>query len=414
MAISIRSFLFCVCSLTLSVSMKADWTMIEALPVGAYTKALASSGTTLLAATDGAGVFTSSDFGKNWSPSNNGLTDLHVSNLISHQGYVYALSSECFASSNNGANWSVLKTKDGNKISLLWKNSKSLFAFSGATNGMYRSNDAGQTWDSLSIGLANGSFLVGNDMLCYIGRTAQFALKLAVSLDNGSTWTLNDASGMPQFAASYAFVSNRILIGGDMNGVTKSDDDGKTWSESNEGMTKGVVGCMLSIDNTVFAGVNDIAVYKSENNGDTWTDVSQGYGTSRAFSQLLFHNGKMFAVLLSGDVYRRDVKELVSDVEQTPAHPVDLSIDKAYPNPVSEVQTITIHSVLEQAVELDVVDVHGHVVTQVYQGLTGIGDLNIQWNCSNLSSGSYQLRLRSSSPNGNGSYIQNLPVAVIR
>jgi photosystem II stability/assembly factor-like uncharacterized protein len=76
----------------------ASWTEANNGLTGPYIRALAVSGTSLFAGSDGGGVFHSTDDGASWTAVNNGLTTLNVFALV-------VSGTDLFAGSNFAGVW---------------------------------------------------------------------------------------------------------------------------------------------------------------------------------------------------------------------------------------------------------------------------------------------------------------------
>src|SRR5689334_5635070 len=75
---------------------------------GGSVLALLEVNSVILAGTSGRGVFASSDNGKTWSASNNGLGDVNVSTLVTAGPYVLAGTGKgVYRSSDGGRNWTL-------------------------------------------------------------------------------------------------------------------------------------------------------------------------------------------------------------------------------------------------------------------------------------------------------------------
>ena len=111
---------------------------------------IAVMGSNLFAATV-SGVFYSTDFGNNWSPANNGLSSLNVTEVVVSGTNLFAAvnnssNMEVYFSSNSGSNWTLANNGLPNSVGLdLLVYGSTIFA-SAYSSGVFLSNDTGANW----------------------------------------------------------------------------------------------------------------------------------------------------------------------------------------------------------------------------------------------------------------------------
>ncbi len=403
--------IFILSFFSLSGNLSADWRMIEDIPVGAYTKSLTSTGSMLFASTDGAGLFSSSNDGAKWTALNTGSANLMSAALFAHNGVVFAMSSECFRSTDNGVSWIAVSIRGNKRVSSFQHTLTALFAYVYDTGGFYKSMDNGKTWDSLAVGLRNGTLIAGATKLYYFGKDENFANKCAMSTDDGGTWTMIDAATLPSNAMSPAIVGNSILAG-TSEGVVRSSDNGTTWNNSSEGMTSGLVNGLLVSGENVFATAYQKSIFKSENGGMSWTNIETGLGGGRAFLQLVEHNAKLFVLLQSGEIFRRPLSEVVSDVHSV--SDVALCFDNAHCAPSPSSNSTTFHCTLQQngLLSLRLIDLDGCTVSTPLLRYCSQGPVSEQLDLSSLASGLFYLRIELNSAQNLHALV--LPIQVVR
>jgi len=322
-------------------------------PQGASVFAFAVNGADhLFVATDGGGVFRSTDDGATWTPV--GLAGRHVLSLaINAQGDVFAgtIFDGVFRSPDNGATWTQVNAGLANRTvsAIAVAPNGRLLAGTGATeqgiggSGIYASSDNGGNWSQVVAPFAgavvpriavapDGGLLAGTvGQGCFrsadggqnwvqaglVGMTVlSLAVKpngdvlagsdvgtLYVSKDAGASWS--DA-GLPRTLAVQAiFVRSDglILVGSD--GIYRSNDDGRTWAPSSAGLSsRDVRAFAANSKRTLFVG-NWGSVQRSFDNGTSWdttntglvaANVSSLFFTTRGY---LFANGTGFSGLVS-------------------------------------------------------------------------------------------------------------------
>jgi photosystem II stability/assembly factor-like uncharacterized protein len=208
---------------------------------------------TILVGTIGQGVMMSPDDGESWTRASVRVgmhSDAIVKALLPdphRPGTVYAGTDlGLYRTESNGAAWQVLDTPMNG--AMVWSlavdpvDANVMFAGTGtpSTPGIFRSDDAGKTWQRLSVDIAPDCPNVG------IPRPTAIAID---PLDHRRVW-----------------------VGLEVDGVRHSADGGETWSRINGQIPNPDVHCVLAIagpPKTVFTVVND-DVWRSLDDGATW------------------------------------------------------------------------------------------------------------------------------------------------
>lgn len=195
----------------------------------------------------------------------------------------------------------------------------SSFSFLG--NGIYKSMDAGQTWQHMGL---DHSAYIGRVIVDYSNSDKVFAAAcgnlftandergIYRSLNGGQSWErvlfINDSTSAidlvqhpsdPQILYAAMWERSRGLTYrrsfGQSSGIWKSTDGGTTWTELTTGLPKGTNVGRIGIDiaksspNVVYAfydmANSEVGVYKTVNDGQTWTRTNDGnlYGMSSNF-----------------------------------------------------------------------------------------------------------------------------------
>jgi len=234
--------------------------------------------------------------------------------------YIGASTGGILKTTDNGATWTNLFTNvpvisvgdiaiDPNNPQVLYCGSgeanSSSFSFLG--NGIYKSTDAGATWQNM--GLLHSAY-IGRVIVDYSNSQRVFAAACGYlfsandergvyrSDDGGQTWQrvlyINDSTSaidLVQHPANpqilYAAMWERIrgltyrTSFGAASGIWKSTDGGTTWNELTNGLPAGTdagrigIAIAKSSPNILYAFYDlpnyEVAVYKSVNDGQTWT-----------------------------------------------------------------------------------------------------------------------------------------------
>jgi photosystem II stability/assembly factor-like uncharacterized protein len=234
---------------------------------------------TLYAATSYDGVYKSTDFGLNWIPANEGmgpkdvraLTLTDASSLIAGTHYVAMYRSTDFGSSWNK---SVNGFPAGCSILSLLESESSIYA--GTRDGVYRTDDSGDSWIKLTGINDTVNYCTVWDMCelegtLYISAFLQFNTTVYKTTDDGITW-IRCGNGLP---TGISFIKGLVasgnnLVAGTAQGIYYSSDSGSNWHPSNGPVDN--IESLASSGNYVYAAVpSGAGVYRSVDSGVNWT-----------------------------------------------------------------------------------------------------------------------------------------------
>jgi len=260
-------------------------------------------------------------------PTNIGgrITDIEITNAMPPIIYVAAASGGIFKSTDEGAHWSSLFDAQTNlsigDMAIAPSNEQIIYCGTGEANagggslaydgnGVYKSNDAGDSWQHLGledIGSV-GKVLVHpkNPDICYVGAMGflfQNSPERGVYKTNngGADWNkilfINDSTGiidmamhptMPDtiYAAAWQRIRkvDRRSYGGPSSGIYRSFDGGQNWEELKNGLpiSAGRIGIAIAPSNPqrIFAFYTHpltgyiLNVYRSDDCGDFWVAMN--------------------------------------------------------------------------------------------------------------------------------------------
>ena len=264
--------IFSFISLFLQTSIVLSQWMQTNGPYGGRTTAFTTLGDSILAGTDGGGIFISIDVGQSWTPSNSGLTNKRITSLTVHQQFIFAGSEIGLFRSTNGDNWSLLQgLPDTIAYSVA---ARDTFVFVGTIGfGIFRTSDDGNNWMGVNSGL--GNFNVYEIFIADSGIYAGTDGGVYYSTDQGETWEQRSSGIANPRIRSFAEVDSFLFVGTSGGGVYRSSNRGVTWEGKSSGLSSFSVFAMTVIGNNIFAGTGS-GVFISTNNAGNWNSVSSG------------------------------------------------------------------------------------------------------------------------------------------
>ncbi|MBT8381905.1 MAG: T9SS type A sorting domain-containing protein [Ignavibacteria bacterium] len=271
----------------------------------------------------GNGVYKSNDAGNSWTHLGLEATE-YISRIIVNpqnpqvvylgaMGKLWGKNSErgLYRSTNGGGSWEnklfisdstgcidvAINPADPNIVyAAMWERIRrpDRRSYGGATCGLYRSSDAGETWTELTNGLPNNSPNVGRIGISvsasspniiytiYADNIGYFA-GVYVSANGGDSWTRTNDGSLSSLFSSFGWwfgnirvdpvnPDNVFVLGLD---VYKTTNAGNSWFYSSGSMHVDQHGLYVHPQNNSFivAG-NDGGIYKSTNGGSIWTKFS--------------------------------------------------------------------------------------------------------------------------------------------
>ena len=146
----------------------------------------------------------------------------------------------------------------------------------GGNTGLIKSNDGGVTWEfvsnvieppvdfhAMATSKQNPEIIIGFD---------SGARGLFKTVDAGKTW---DALEYPEYISALAISpdNSELIYAGTNKGIFKSDNDGQTWTQLDtyQGMT--VFALAFDDDGRLFASVKTFGIVYSDDSGESWENV---------------------------------------------------------------------------------------------------------------------------------------------
>ena len=386
----------------LSFNSNAQWEKAngaKTLPDATAILAVITNGSTIIAATS-AGIYISTNNGDNWTQKNNGLQNPSgFSELCTKGNLIFAGNMEAvFVTSDNGDTW--IEKDDG-------LNGESIYCllvvgnnvFAGTSGGIFMSSNNGNNWVQKNQGIPEfetvNSLNLKNNIIF-----AGTSVGVYASTNNGDSW------GNKNFDNEvFSITSNKDCImlceEGFNKGVYVSTNNGMNWVSKSNGLTldRDLHYFLISIGDSVFAGGTNTGVYLSANDGNTWTPYNDGLSAYVQGNELMFASNNNYIFVGSKgsngfcNLWRRLLNELPISVEEKYTVPGILQV---FPNPVTENLNLTIDLPNDDYISLTLDDVLGNSTVIANHELKYKGSNNISIPVSNLSAGTYFVRLMTS------------------
>ena len=274
-----------------AIGLAGQWVSVGNIPAGRATATQATpfyaSSNNVFFSSDTGGVYRSINGGDTFQEQNSGLLDLRVSNLAVSPRFEFDLlvfastPTGLFRSGDGAANWSRVTSGlpdtgvTGVAFAPAFVANQTMFA---ATDGfgVYRSNDAGSTWSSLS----------------------------------SSGLTRTDLKGIQVTPGAGGHLT--MVVWTDSH-VFRSRDSGGTWKEKNSGLPGSrsigfiTLGPKFDADGLAFLGTKGQGVYRTENRGDQWSSAGltgQGAVETVVFSPNFGADNGIYAGTATGGFFR--------------------------------------------------------------------------------------------------------------
>jgi photosystem II stability/assembly factor-like uncharacterized protein len=154
-----------------------------------------------------------------------------------------------------------------------WMLSGALGYFSGSGDAIYRTTDAGKSWDTLHTGLQANTSGIG----CVVSPAEVFVIGsnyVAGTLDSGSTWNIQGTNANELVSISFAdsMVGYTVDGEGGPNSVLKTTNAGMSWlnvsDQADESGLGGVFAFTRNLVITLGATIN-----RTTDGGQTWASV---------------------------------------------------------------------------------------------------------------------------------------------
>ena len=282
-------------------------------------------------ASDGPGIFKSTDGGSSWHESN---TDIYISRRIISMSFtnntliVGTELGDVFKSAINDISWVQVGNGVGGylvAISPNYDNDQTIFASARNLPGYYlsRSTDGGTSWQQVFNGTAYDLEFSRN----YAADQTVFLASglLYKSTDGGSSWAvLNSDLSAYQVEISPNYAKDQTIFACGNSGVSKSVNGGNGWININSGLPEStnikslLISPNYASDNTLFVSVDgEGGVYRSVDGGTNWELVFPEFSYAIGISPNYAIDGIVLASYSNRLAMSKDGGVTWSDVDLT-------------------------------------------------------------------------------------------------
>jgi len=392
-----------------TINVFAQWLQIPSSPTGAFNNLLIVNDT-LYAASNGNGVYKSTDNGNSWKQMSAGLNifqSLKVNEVLFYNNDLYAATDDgIYKSTDNGNNW--IKKSHGITIGpgATFEFCESIFEhegilFTGSQNGIYRSTDNAENWTVTNIsgqGISAKNITYHNGLLFAARETINDPVGYK-SADSGLTW--EELPPNPLQNTITFFSDSGKLWAGTISGVWLSPDDGLTWAERNNGLQSDPYSsCIIRINDKLITSLHfgGSAIFISSDEGLNWEDFGEGLTFLNTIEKLVVFGNNLIAATSNG-LWQRDISEIVS-VKEDKELPSGYVLYQNFPNPFNPTTKIKysipdVGASLMKPLRLTVYDILGNEVAILVNGQKPAGEYEVEFSGETLPSGIYFYQLRA-------------------
>ncbi|MCI0472244.1 MAG: T9SS type A sorting domain-containing protein [Ignavibacteria bacterium] len=259
---------------------------------------------------------------------------------------------------------------------------------------IFKTTDAGSTWDSTGLYVPSGADVGYNNSVCGKGSKIWFGTngsKVMHSTNSGVTWT-SQTSPIAVHSAIWFNDANTGFAGG--ASLAATTNGGLNWTNTisiGTGDFSGMCGAGSSWWYTRF---NSGVISYSSNNGVSWSAQYTMGGTNQYYNHIsLSRSGAtIWAVRKDGGISRYG--EPITGISESGSEaPRNYSLSQNYPNPFNPVTKINYTLPKSGFVSLIVYDALGRTVRNLLSENKTAGSYSVDFNAGDLTSGIYFYRL---------------------
>ncbi len=339
----------------------------------------------------GSGVFRSAPGQLGWTQPAPGSTGDYVYSFAVAGGAVYAgTNGGLYRTTDEGVNWSNISSSiSGSAYAVAVAADGGLLA--GTDFGIQRSTDAGVSWYQAGLAGSKVFFMaVSPDGTIYAGSASGGVYS---STDAGTSWA---GAGLARDDLQTVAVNSLgHVFAGVYGGTFRSTNRGLTWD--NASFTNGYVySLQFSGPQTVYAGTYN-GIYASPDEGGTWSPAGDsGLAQPVVLSLAMNDQNHILAGTYRGGIYRsvrQAAASIVNGVDGSPGLPLSTGLLQNYPNPFNPKTELAFAIRNTDRVSLHIYDLLGREIATLVDRNLPPGSYRVSWDATGRPSGVYYYRL---------------------
>ena len=340
-----------------------------------------------------ANLYKSTDFGENWEP----ITlpgDLRIFDVSHDSGkniYISGDQSGYYKSSDGGATWEIFEPPV-----IFWgmatPNVDTLFGYNGFYKVIYRTVDAGMSWELVFEDSAIGWI---SDIRFYNpnrGIAVGGGGFIATTSDGGETWqrrvsgTFNDIISVKYFNDEFLYAA------GSWRTFLKSLDGGETWEVIDTGFMYRHFTAYFSSHDIGWISGDFGYVYKTSDGGVSWVE-DNNLTSAKLLSMIGVANDYVIIAGLGSNIITNLPEGIVSVRDGEKNEPFISPRLNNYPNPFNPTTTIEYSVEKQSYVILKVYNILGQEVAVLVNDESAPGIYTVSWDAFDFASGVYIYKL---------------------
>lgn len=397
----------------------AQWYAIPQMQNAAVTSFLVTSDSTVFVGGYFHSLYRSTDGGETWVNTAGQIPVDTILSLTSAGRYIFAGTNDGVCrSSDNGDTWETANTGfewGGGAINQFASVDTVLYAAN--QSGVYRSTDFGTSWIPANNGLATGqSHSMVYTMPAYGIVSTPSGLYATLYLLGGAyvmhpgdtTWKFAGLGGH-WFDAGAMIVFDTAIFVGAWDGVFMYSGKDTTWLARSNGLPEYLEYCLFaSAGNLLFMSGISVGFYVTSDFGLAWIPVSGTVFGGAAINAIAANKKYLFAGT-QGGVWRIPLADIATSVNNHPSQlPAQYALYQNFPNPFNPSTVIRYQMPVNSRATLKVYDVLGREIATLVDGEQSAGTHSVTFNAAGISSGTYFYRFQA------GTYSETKKFSVLK
>lgn len=376
------------------LTANAQWEIVNNQitdPVSSF----ASYGNILYAAVGGDGIYKTTNTEINWSLLNNGINTQQYNAIAVKDSIMFIASDQgLFRTTDYGNTWDSLQTIQGSALCVIIVDN---FVYVGMLNGIHRSSNWGNDWVNINEGLPFHKTCISltfYNSIIFAGIYDLPYLKIFKSTNYGENWIYISQDIQNNDIPYSLYACENLLLCGTITGVYKTTNGGINWNliTNIPNSYYGLYGFASIGMKNIFITSWEYGFYVSNDSGYTFIQKNEGLQSLRCTALRKFGNYLFLGtspLMLSYNTYRRPISEVV-EVNKTGSEiPESYKLYQNYPNPFNSHTIIKFQIKDSRFVALKIHDVSGKEITTPVSEKKSAGIYEVNFDAGNLSSGIY-------------------------